>query len=217
MRSPRFHYCQPLDGLSLPEAAATMLYQPDCLAIDQVNWPTPTSFMPSTHVRLAYSDQALYVLFTVNDNRVKALQTQPQSAVCQDSCVEFFMRLPDKNEYWNFEFNAIGTANASRRERRDYPTRLTENQLATIGRWSSLGTSPFDELPGDIQWSLLVRIPFTLIGIDINHLPALLYANFYKCGDHTAHPHYLSWAPVHSDRPNFHRPDDFSPITFSVP
>ena len=38
-------------------------------------------------------------------------------------------------------------------------------------------------------------------------------ANFYKCGDETSHPHWLSWSPV--KELNFHAPDDFGELKFT--
>ena len=40
-------------------------------------------------------------------------------------------------------------------------------------------------------------------------------ANVYKCGDRTVRPHYLSWNPVASDTPDFHRPQDFGVLDFA--
>jgi len=37
--------------------------------------------------------------------------------------------------------------------------------------------------------------------------------NFYKCGDETASPHYLAWAPLSSAQPDFHRRQDFGLLT----
>jgi hypothetical protein len=39
-------------------------------------------------------------------------------------------------------------------------------------------------------------------------------ANFYKCGDKTSHPHWLTWAPVEFPKPNFHLPGFFGMLIF---
>lgn len=39
-------------------------------------------------------------------------------------------------------------------------------------------------------------------------------ANFYKCGDNTSKPHYLSWNPIGTESPDFHRPDFFGNLIF---
>jgi hypothetical protein len=38
--------------------------------------------------------------------------------------------------------------------------------------------------------------------------------NFYKCGDKLPVPHYLSWAPIATPRPDFHRPEYFDTLMF---
>jgi len=37
-------------------------------------------------------------------------------------------------------------------------------------------------------------------------------ANFYKCGNETSHPHWLSWMPL-AER-NFHDPSSFGQLVF---
>ena len=41
-----------------------------------------------------------------------------------------------------------------------------------------------------------------------------MYGNFFKCGDLTEQAHYLSWNPVTSEQPDFHRPQDFGLLRF---
>jgi hypothetical protein len=41
-----------------------------------------------------------------------------------------------------------------------------------------------------------------------------LRGNCYKCGDLTEQEHYLSWNPVTSEHPCFHRPQDFGRLVF---
>jgi hypothetical protein len=52
-----------------------------------------------------------------------------------------------------------------------------------------------------------------LIGLDAGNLPETIRANFYKCGDLTAHPHFLSWNPIDLPKPDFHRPEFFGTLT----
>ena len=59
---------------------------------------------------------------------------------------------------------------------------------------------------------MTVLIPFELVGVDPENLPEKLRATFYKCGDKTAHPHFLSWNPVGTPAPDFHRPDFFGEL-----
>ena len=62
------------------------------------------------------------------------------------------------------------------------------------------------------NWRVTLVIPFELIGVDPEALPEKLRANIYKCGDKTAHPHFLSWSPVGTPSPDFHRPEFFGEL-----
>ncbi|MDD7096358.1 MAG: carbohydrate-binding family 9-like protein, partial [Bacteroidales bacterium] len=132
--------------------------------------------------------------------------------VANDSCVEFFLKTPTSDEYWNFEFNCIGAVNASHRVTRPGAIRLTDEQIASIKRHPSCGTEPFGEKPGIHTWTLTIAIPLTLIGINSADMPSHISGNFYKCAGKATHPHYLSWAPIKSEKPNFHLPEFFAPI-----
>ena len=38
--------------------------------------------------------------------------------------------------------------------------------------------------------------------------------NFYKCGDHTSHPHWASWSPI-GEQLDFHQPEFFGELRFA--
>ena len=71
---------------------------------------------------------------------------------------------------------------------------------------------PQEYAGGIWDWRVTVLIPFELVGADPENLPEKLRANFYKCGDKTAHPHFLSWNPVGTPSPDFHRPEFFGEL-----
>ena len=39
-------------------------------------------------------------------------------------------------------------------------------------------------------------------------------ANFYKCGDMLSVPHYVTWNPVGTPKPDYHRPEYFGELKF---
>lgn len=178
------------------------------------NWQEDFPYTPLTRFAIARSSTALVVHYACHDRELMALNTAPLGPVANENCVEIFLSLPGSDEYWNFEFNAIGTVNASHRRERPNPTRLTPQQIATIIRCPSLGTQPIALHEGDFHWTLTVTIPFALIGVDPQCPPPYLKANLYKCGAKLPTPHYLSWQPIDSDRPDFHRPDCFGRLQF---
>lgn len=61
------------------------------------------------------------------------------------------------------------------------------------------------------RWSLMTKIPFNAFfanGFNPSSANSIK-GNFYKCGDKTAKPHYVSWSPIATPSPDFHRPEYF--------
>ena len=178
------------------------------------NWIEKFHFHPLTAFTLAYSDKYIYVDYYVRGNYLRAVNYTNNSPVAEDSCVEFFLKVPGSSEYWNFEFNCIGTVNASHREKRENPIRLNDDEINQIKRYASCGTRPFEEMEGIFSWNLIIAIPFSLIGLESSNLPDKITGNFYKCGSKTSAPHLLSWSPIDYPKPDFHRPEFFGELIF---
>ena len=178
-----------------------------------LNWQSQFPYKPLTSIAVAHSEKYIYIDFFVRCNYLRAVNYENNSSVHQDSCVEFFVCPNGKLPYYNFEFNCIGTVHAACREDRHTGTPLTNEQLDTIKRYPSCGTRPFEELEGLFSWNLLVAIPLELIGLEYKGEPIEMKGNFYKCADLTSTPHFLSWAPIDTPEPDFHRPEFFAPIT----
>jgi len=207
-----------LDSLSDSDAVIALLDDKGARGdISHVDWPEVSSYRPMTSFATAYSQKYLYIDFLVRCNYLRAENYENQSPVSEDSCVEFFVEPHPGGEYWNFEFNCIGTVNASHRMVRPQPTRLNADEIAGIHRYASCGTRPFRELEGLFTWNLLVAIPLTLMGLDADNMPEKVRGNFYKCASATSEPHYLSWNPILTEKPDFHRPDFFGDIYFERP
>lgn len=211
-----------LDGLDAqldPPALTALLDDKGARAdIRCVNWPEKFAYRPLSSFSIAHNGTHLFIDFFTRCNSLRAVNTANQSPVSEDSCVEFFVSPdPASRRYWNFEFNCIGAVNASTRIERPAPRRLDDTEIATIVRHGSCGTRPFDERSGMFAWNLLVAIPLELIGVKFEGTPLTMRANFYKCGSATGAPHLLSWAPIYSDKPNFHTPEFFGTIILSSP
>jgi hypothetical protein len=88
--------------------------------------------------------------------------------------------------------------------------------LESVKRYPSLGNESFDKKQGDFKWNLLVVIPATAYwqsGLEsFNGIKA--NANLYKCGDNLTTPHFLSWNPIHTEKPDFHVPQYFGELDF---
>ncbi len=207
------NYTPEYDELNLEEVSNRMETASRKENIGCNNWESLYPYQPISVFTMAYSDKYIYVDFFVRGNYLKATIYTNNSPVSEDSCVEFFVKLPDSAEYWNFEFNCIGVVNASHRETRENPIRLTDSQIDTIKRYASCGTRPFQEMEGLFAWNLMVAIPFELLGITSpDMIPDYIDGNLYKCGSKTSSAHYLSWSPIDSEKPNFHCPEFFGRI-----
>ena len=158
---------------------------------------------------IARSAQSLFLKFDVTERGVRGTYTDDGSPVYQDSCVEFFVRHPDGRRYLNFEFNCLGTCDAARRESRELAEPLAPAEYQRIRRQASLGRTPLIIDDEATPWRLLIEIPLELMDLDPKALPSALRVNFYKCGDLTKRPHYLSWSPIGLPAPNFHCPEYF--------
>jgi hypothetical protein len=210
MKSLFIPFLSELDTLSVDHASDFLDENGARISVESVNWPEKFGYRPLTTVCVAYSHSAIYVLFQVHGNCLRAVNTKDNQNVFEDSCVEFFVKQQDSDFYYNFEFNCIGVCKAAKHIKDRYnATDFTQEQLQKIDRWSSLGKRAFHEMSGIFSWELCVRIPFELIDVDTEKLPEKLLGNFYKCADATEQPHYVSWHPIKTESPDFHRPDFF--------
>ena len=176
---------------------------------------------PVTQARVLYDDQALYVAFRVEDRYVQAAAQTWHDKVCRDSCVELFFTPGEDTSvgYFNFEINCGGVMLAHFQPApgeniRQMPLELCE----TIDIWSSMPHQVEPEIAEPTTWQVAYRLPLAILGHFLKITPPQTgvrwKANFYKCADKTSHPHWLSWAPIDTPGPNFHRPDSFGALLF---
>ena len=183
--------------------------------VENLNWKETYPYRPITLFNIARSNNSIFIKYSVRGSMLRAIYSNDLEPVNEDSCVEFFCKLPDSDNYMNFEFNCIGTCNASKRKSKtEGVVRYTLDELAQIKRYPSIGRRAFNEMEGMFEWELTVKIPFTLMSIDPTNLPKKMMGNFYKCADGTDSPHYVSWSPIKTEKPNFHCPEFFGELIF---
>lgn len=181
--------------------------------IGELNWKEQYPYHPLTTFTIAHSANYIYVNFFVRCNYLRAMNFENNSPVYEDSCVMFFVQPEGSKEYWNFEFNCIGTIKASHRESRNTAvTPLSDSDIASIAVLPSCGRRPFREVEGLFTWDILAAIPLSLLGLKYEGKPLELRGNFYKCASGTSQPHFLSWSPISTPAPDFHRPEYFGKI-----
>lgn len=213
MKSLSIPYLPELNALSVELASNYLDENGARVSVEAVNWPETFGYRPLTTVSVAYGKSGLYILFQVHGNCLRAANIKDNQNVHEDSCVEFFVKQKDSDFYYNFEFNCIGVCKAAKHLKdRNNATDFTPDQLRKIGRWSSIGSRAFHELNGMFSWELCVSIPFELMEVDPENVPEKLLGNFYKCADATNQPHYVSWSPIKTEKPDFHRPEFFGEL-----
>lgn len=200
----------------LDEVSRQLEARTELQSISLVNWPA-FPYRPDVKFRIAHSGTTIWLKFYVTEDHVLARRTETNSATHRDSCVEFFLDTQKDGNYYNFEFNAIGTTHLAYGPSVNKRTFIDPELIREhIKVRSSLGNLPFEERSGGHTWEMIVGIPAALLvhdkGIRLKGLRS--NANFYKCGDETSVPHYLSWNPVGSERPNFHQPQYFGELIF---
>ncbi len=179
--------------------------------VDQVNWPKEFPYAPICAGRIARGEDVLAVDFRVSGLDLRALNLEDNGHQWEDSCVEVFIQDPDGKDYYNFEINALGKVLACIGPDRNHRTAREKDEMEDILRIATFdGPQEFDG--GIWTWRVVVVIPFYMIGIDPENLPSSIRANFYKCGDKTAHPHFVSWSPIDTPSPDFHRPEFFGEL-----
>ena len=207
-------YNPTLDSLDLEEAGNALEELGVRLSVESLNWPAAFPYRPLTVITAAHSNRFLYLDFLVRCNYLRAVNFTDNTPVSEDSCVEFYVQpRPDEDEYWALEFNCVGTLNALKCRGVGECSHLSETEMQSIRRYASVGTRPFQEVEGSFIWSVVVAIPLSLFDMEYIGQPIEMKGNFNKCASATSQPHYLSWAPINSPAPDFHRPDCFGTIT----
>lgn len=174
------------------------------------NWAAHYPYAPEARFRLATSGNLLLADYEVNEDHVRAAAAADNGKVWEDSCCELFVQ-PDSGHYYNFECNCAGTLLIGCGNGRNNREPAAPHVLESVDRYASLGRRPFDTRSESAPWHLSLMIPAQALFNDAftswQQLP--LRGNVYKCGDRLPRPHFLSWMPVGTETPDFHRPEFF--------
>lgn len=173
-----------------------------------------------TDARILWDDKYLYVSYACADAYVSATETEHDSAVYRDDCVELFTAPnPQRpNDYFNIEMN-VNRAILDRH----HPNGPGKSQ---VPNWNSKGIVIATQVNGTLNddsdkdrgWDLEVAIPFANfahvtgkprpIDGDVWHL------NLNRLGGKT-NKQYSQWSPGTTAQPAFHAPDTFGRVKFS--
>jgi len=182
--------------------------------LDEAPWERQFPYRPEVSFAVGWCGDGLCLDFRVREAHVRAVATEPNGRVWEDSCVECFVGLAEGEAHYAFEFSCIGVPLAAFHDQAGRRTWLPPEALAAIEINPSLPRGVPLDRQGDLSWSLAAFIPFEAFAGHAERIrdSRVLPANFYKCGDRLDRPHYLCWNPVAWERPSFHRPACFGEL-----
>ena len=183
--------------------------------VDVINWKD-FDYKPDVKFSIAYSGHEILLKYYVTEQWFKAEKTKTNQNVYEDSCVEFFVSPSDDGIYYNLEFNGIGTCLMASGTGRGNRRRADPEIISRIRRKTSLGEKSVSEKSGGFSWMITIAIPFNVFfHHSVTELEGKTFgANFYKCGDKLSVPHYVTWNPVLTEKPDYHRPEYFGLLKF---
>lgn len=173
-------------------------------AIDHFPWDRGND-KPESFARLERSEEGLTVQLRSRQAHPRCEVSACGGAICTDDCLEFFLTpFPEKGLYLNMEVNArgiyhlgLGTGRHGRAVFQSPAEDVTVNPVREGEFW---GADVFFARDFFLRW----------FG---GYPQGPMKGNFYKCGDHTASPHWGMWTPYDSlPEPDFHRPELFGDI-----
>ncbi len=182
---------------------------------------TQPEHRPDTRAKLLYDDNHLYVFFRATDHYVPAVAETYHDPVYADSCVEFFFT-PGKDlgeGYFNLEANCGGVFLFHHQMARGKDQQeVAVEDCRRIDIKASLPKTVDPEIAEPTVWTLQYALPIELLKkyapVESPARGVSWRANFYKCADHSSHPHWLTWNRVDKPNPDFHVPRCFGTIVF---
>ena len=206
----RVPFIEGLENMTLQELDLAMEKSAAKFAVCENNWPKEAPYTPDCNGSIARTASHLAVMFHVRGLDLRAIEDNGRS--WEDSCCEFFVTDPYDGTYYNFELTCIGSLLSSKRKSRLDSVLREKEDVARVIRHSSLAHEETEISDRIFSWTVAMLIPYDLIGIDRDNVPVSVRGNFYKCGDLTAHPHFLSWNPIGTPKPDFHGPEYFGEL-----
>lgn len=178
-------------------------------------WEKDSESHPESYAAIfAVEGEGIHALLWSFEEDIRCECTKRDDPVYTDSCLEvFLMPVESDDRYINFEVNKngvylsqIGTCRADR----VFIKTLTD--LEPI-----IGTMEITE-DGKTAWGYEIIIPEKLVselyGTDYKIKECTVKGNFYKCAELTESPHFGTFFPVNTEKPDFHRPEFFGEIQF---
>lgn len=184
-------------------------------SIKRAPWNTLTE-NPEVSFAIAYSYDGILLKYYVHEKSIRGLHSFVNTPVHEDSCLEFFISFDGNEEYYNLEFNCIGTCLFGYGKEREHRKMLNEETINQVRRLIIIEHA-VNSNGNPVYWELVAAIPTEVfVHNNITNLKGRdCKVNFYKCGDQLTEPHFLAWNNIIATSPDFHLPEFFGNLHFA--
>lgn len=165
-------------------------------------------YRPAAYAKLVLVEGEGFALqMTCYEKQPLARYKEYNDPVWTDSCLEFFASFNNQSPlYCNLEMNSAGAFLMGIRESRE-----KKRNAADIVKLPSVKCTKNGGF-----WRVEYKLGFDMLDAlfgKVDYAPGYTFGgNFYKCGDETEIPHFGSWNPIGTEKPDFHRPEYFGEL-----
>ena len=180
----------------------------DAVSSVEIDIPYGGESAVQAFAKLCWDETGIYVNLYAKEAEIRCAELEPLGAVCEDSCLEFFVRPTEAMNYFNFEYNpACNVFLGYGTGKNDLIRLIMPDQKAAF--------KPESYTTAD-GWGITYHIPFTFVR---QFFPAFeayeglqFYGNFYRSGEKAACPIGKSWNPIDPNSYTFHCPAFFGQL-----
>jgi hypothetical protein len=173
-----------------------------------------------TELRLWYDDTAIYLGWICTDRDIQATLVARDSDLWTEDAVEFFITPKELNQYFEFEWNPLGTVFDAiiHNDLDQYSVSsgddIDRSFTAKNMRWAvKVNGTVGNSSDTDTSWQVEVMIPFADLGQPTPKPGVGWRGNFYRINRDKGQPdEFLSWSPTLLQ--GFHQPSRFGYIEF---
>lgn len=175
------------------------------------HWESAEPYRPKTFCKIGVAGDCLKAALKCYEASPVAVFEDRDDPIYKDSCLEFFAAPVDgRKEYINVECNSKGVFLTEFGEGRE-----GRRLVSAITDLSPVVEPFFGEDDNGSYWGVEITLTkaflSALYSVPENEIIfKCVKANFYKCGDECAVPHYLAFSPVTTLPPGFHNPECFA-------
>lgn len=169
----------------------------------------------ATTLAAYYDSERLTLVFSGSDDRVVATLYGHDDPLYNEDVVEAFLAPVRAGEYFEIEVNPVGTWFDARIESPDGVRGTMKADLGWTCEGLFTGVRKYGESSGSLSIDVVMRIPFSALGVDMPKSGDLWRANFFRIDRHEAEgDEYSAWQPTMKVPADFHVTAAFGTLEF---